>query len=293
MQRKIGIDQTTKDYKDYIDNLVRMCESEVVYGVGDGPAIGAAKYVASQCELPLIIVPTVLSTDAFLTNTTRVTDGGRTYYLPSKVPDLVITDMVVLCNAPSGMRVSGAAGVLSIGTAMWDWQEAERLGKNPANQRVSPHIIGLGKAILQALLDNAREIGRGTPKGLTVLLDLLCLEVQLCYLCGHDRFKVDSMHCFVHALGNRLTGYAVHSDLVGLGIMLMASLQSQGRQRYAYALDLLQTDYRCAADTRESIIDTLVGLSDCVRQHRLPYSVVTDLTIARALAEITLRTVLE
>ena len=176
-QRKIGIDQTTKDY---IDNLVRMCESEVVYkGVGDGPAIGAAKYVASQCELPLIIVPTVLSTDAFLTNTTRVTDGGRTYYLPSKVPDLVITDMVVLCNAPSGMRVSGAAGVLSIGTAMWDWQEAERLCKNPANQRVSPHIIGLGKAILQALLDNAREIGRGTPKGLTVLLDLLCLAVQL------------------------------------------------------------------------------------------------------------------
>ena len=75
--------------------------------------------------------------------------------------------------------------------------------------------------------------------------------------------------------------------------MLMALLQSQGWQRYAYALDLLQTDYRCAADTRESIIDTLVGLSDYVRQHRLPYSVVTDLTIARALAEITLRTVLE
>ena len=289
-KRTIYVDRATVDY---MDGLIPLCEGEVVYGVGGGLAIDAAKYVASKCEMPLIAVPTILSTDAFLTDATGVRVGGCVRYLSSKPPELVIVDIDVLRSAPPAMRASGAADVLSIATGMWDWQEAERLGKNPPDHHVTPQAIEIGKAILQTLLDNAREIGKGTPEGLTILLELLCMEVQLCYLCGHSRVEEGSEHHFVYALENRLTGHALHGDLVGLGILLMSSLQSQTWHRYRHALDCLNINYRPAAVTTEAIIDTLVSLFDYVHHHQLPYTIVAGLAITQDVAEATVAAVLD
>lgn len=284
--------------------LTETCEGEVVYGIGGGLAIDTAKYVAAAKALPLIAVPTLLSTDAFLTNATGVRENGCVHYLPSKAPDTVIVDMDVLCNAPAAMRASGAADVLSIATALWDWQEAEKMGANLSNQQLTPQAVDMASTLLQTLLDNAREIGRGTPTGLKLLLDLLCMEVQLCYQCGHSRVEEGSEHYFVYAIENHLTsaegnseitndGPLLHGELVGLGILLMAVLQSQPWTQYRHALECLQINYRPSAVTREAIAETLINLSDYVAQHQLPYTVATTLRITPDIAERTIQTVLD
>lgn len=284
--------------------LTEMCEGEVVYGIGGGLAIDTAKYVAAAKALPLVAVPTILSTDAFLTDATGVREDGCVHYLPSKAPDTVIVDIEVLCNAPAAMRASGAADVLSIATALWDWQEAEKMGVNPSNQRLTPHAVDMASTLLQTLLDNAREIGRGTPTGLKLLLDLLCMEVQLCYQCGHSRVEEGSEHYFVYAIENHLTsaegnsettngGPLLHGELVGLGILLMAVLQSQPWTQYRHALECLQINYRPSAVAREAIAETLINLSDYVAQHQLPYTVATTLRITPDIAERTIQTVLD
>ncbi len=292
----------------YMATLAEACEGEVIYGIGGGLAIDAAKYVASTNELPLVALPTILSTDAFLTDATGVRENGCVRYLSSKSPDTVIIDMDLLCNAPAPMRASGAADVLSIATAMWDWQEAEKMGENPPSQQITPQIIDIGATLLQTLLDNAREIGRGTPTGLKLLLDLLCMEVQLCYLCGHSRVEEGSEHHFVYAIENRLTsvkqastesahgndGTVLHGELVGLGILLMAALQSQPSwTQYRHALECLQINYRPLGLSTDAIAETLIGLSDYVTEHQLPYTVATTLRITPDIAERTIKTVLD
>ena len=65
---------------------------------------------------PLFAVPTVLPTDAFLTDATGVRINGCVRYLASQSPDLVLVDINLLCRAPTEMRTNGAADVLSIAT---------------------------------------------------------------------------------------------------------------------------------------------------------------------------------
>ena len=287
--------------------LTDACTGEVVYGIGGGLAIDTAKYVAAAKGIPLVALPTILSTDAFLTDATGVRENGCVHYLPSKAPDTVIIDMDVLCNAPAAMRASGAADVLSIATALWDWQEAEKMGANPSNQQLTPQAIGIASTLLQTLLDNAREIGSGTPTGLKLLLDLLCMEVQLCYQCGHSRVEEGSEHYFVYALENHLTppeeecsdtetlngDPLLHGELVGLGILLMAVLQSQPWTQYRHALECLQINYFPSTVARDAIAETLINLSDYVAQHQLPYTVATSLRITPDIAERTIQTILD
>ena len=279
--------------------LAEGCEGEVVYGIGGGLAMDTAKYVAAAKGLPLVAVPTILSTDAFLTNATGVRENGCVRYLPSKAPDTVIIDMEVLCDAPATMRASGAADVLSIATAMWDWQEAEKMGENPPEHQMTAQTLDIGTTLLQTLLDNARDIGRGTRTGMKLLLDLLCMEVQLCYLCGHSRVEEGSEHYFVYAIENHLTtglnngGPVLHGELVGLGILLMAALQSQPWAQYRHALDCLQINYRPPAVSTKAITTTLVNLSEYVAKHRLPYTIATALRITPDIAERTIQTVLD
>ena len=293
--------------KTYITALAEACEGEVVYGIGGGLAIDTAKYVAAVNGLPLVALPTILSTDAFLTDVTGVREGGCVRYLSSKAPDTVIVDMDILCNAPAEMRASGAADVLSIATAMWDWQEAEKMGENLPGQQITPQTIDIGSTLLQTLLDNAREIGHGTPTGLKLLLDLLCMEVQLCHLCGHSRVEEGSEHYFVYAIENHLTsaketgtenahgnrGTVLHGELVGLGILLMAALQSQPWTQYRHALECLQINYRPSVVSTDAIAETLINLSDYVAHHQLPYTIATTLRITPDIAERTIQTVLD
>ncbi len=299
----IYVDGNTKAY---MAMLAEACDGEVIYGIGGGLAIDTAKYIASAKALPLVALPTLLSTDAFLTDATGVRENGCVRYLASKAPDTVIIDMDLLCSAPVPMRATGAADVLSIATAMWDWQEAEKMGANPPSQQITPQIIDIGATLLQTLLDNVREIGRGTPTGLKLLLDLLCMEVQLCYLCGHSRVEEGSEHHFVYAIEKHLTsvkqtstestqtndGPVLHGELVGLGILLMAALQSQPSwMQYRHALECLQINYRPPGLSTDVIAETLIGLSGYVTEHQLPYTVATTLRITPDIAERTIKTV--
>jgi glycerol dehydrogenase-like iron-containing ADH family enzyme len=160
----------------------------------------------------------------------------------------------------------------------------------------------MGGTLLQTLLDNAREIGSGTPTGLKLLLDLLCMEVQLCYLCGHSRVEEGSEHHFVYAIENRLASIdsettngepLLHGELVGLGILLMAVLQSQPWTQYRHALECLQINYRPSAVAPDAIAETLIDLSDYVAQHQLPYTVAATLRITPDIADRTIQTILD
>ena len=248
---------------------------DVVYAIGGGLAVDAAKYIASRHNLPLVCLPTALSVDAFLTWASGYRHDGCVYYLETKPPDELIIDYEVLAAAPVTVRAAGICDTLSIATGLWDWRYAEEHGKNPPGMEHIPYIEATARAILQGSLDAAEAAGRGDPDGLRHLLHGLALEVQMCDLIGHSRPEEGSEHYFAYAVENVMGKGLPHGDLVGPGIVLLASIQGQDVRPLKQALQACQIPLNSIPD--DVIRQTLRQLPNYSRHHGLPYGIAHDL----------------
>lgn len=256
---------------------VNELESPVIYSIGGGLAVDAAKYIAKGLNLPLTCLPTALSVDAFLTWTSGVRHEGCVEYMETKSPERLIIDMDVLATAPENIRAAGICDVLSIATGLWDWELAAEKGENPEGMELVPWVADAAQAILDGALECAEAAGAGDPDAIKQLLDCLALEVQLCNQIGHSRPEEGSEHYFAYSVENLLGEGLPHGNLVGPGILLMAEFQDQDTSQLESALEACHIPLD---NIPEDLIGaTLSSLPGYVRKHELPYGIAHELKI--------------
>jgi glycerol-1-phosphate dehydrogenase [NAD(P)+] len=232
----IEVTEATTEYWDAIQSKIENHETEIVYAVGGGLTADAAKYFAVKLGLPLTVLPTALSVDAFMTATSGIRKDGCVYYIETKVPERLILDLGTIAKAPASIRAAGITDVMSIATGAWDWKFAHEQGKHPTGMEFIPWVYDNAQSILSGVLDCAEAAGRGDKEGLKTLYDCLAMEVQLCNQVGHARPEEGSEHYFAYAVENHMGHGLPHGDLVGPGIMIMSRLQGQATGRYEAAL---------------------------------------------------------
>jgi len=245
--------------------------AQVVYSVGGGLTADAAKYISVCLNLPLVVLPTALSVDAFLTSASGVRRDGCVQYIPTKVPEQLILDLDVIARAPVWIRAAGITDVLSIATGSWDWKFAHERRKNPAGMELIPWVYDNAQTILNGVFDCAEAAGRGDHQGLKSLFDCLAMEVQLCNQIGHARPEEGSEHYFAYCAEQYTGSGWPHGNLVGPGILLMAERQGQDLRPLEAALRA------CAIPLNrippEVVAHTLAELPDYCREHFLPYGI--------------------
>jgi len=232
----IEVTEATTAHWDDLQSKIENRKSEFVYAVGGGLVADAAKYLAVKLSLPLVVLPTALSVDAFLTAASGIRRDGCVYYIKTKVPENLILDLDIIAAAPAHIRAAGITDVMSIATGAWDWKFAHERGKNPPSMEFIPWVYDNAQSILKGALDCAEAAGRGDKDGLKTLYDCLAMEVQLCNQVGHARPEEGSEHYFAYAVENEMGHGLPHGDLVGPGILLMSKLQGQDASRYESAL---------------------------------------------------------
>jgi glycerol dehydrogenase len=109
--------------------LARAAGPEVIIGMGGGKTLDTAKAVAAELKLPVIIIPTVASSDAPCSALAVIytADGHfkRVVVFPFN-PDVVLVDTRIIAESPVRFLVAG------MGDALSTWFEAESCRKKYA-----------------------------------------------------------------------------------------------------------------------------------------------------------------
>ncbi|MDP4282539.1 MAG: glycerol dehydrogenase [Bacteroidota bacterium] len=96
-------------------------QTDIIIGMGGGKTIDTAKIVADRAGLPVIIVPTIASTDAPCSGCAVIySEEGEfeSVYYTKMNPQVVLVDTYIIANAPVRFLVAG------MGDALATWFEA-------------------------------------------------------------------------------------------------------------------------------------------------------------------------
>ena len=269
---------------EYLDQLVDQLPSvDTVFGVGGGVAIDAAKYVAWKRQCPLILVPTIVSVDAYVSPEIAVRYNGVVKYVAKLNPDKIIIDYKAIQSAPKNLNTAGAGDIYSITTALFDW----KLAHEKTGESYDERIAAEAQKARDRLVANADEIKNVTEKGIRVLVELHKEENRLQTLAGKSRPEEGSEHTFFYTIEHLTRRSFVHGQSVATGVFISSHYQRNDEDKVAHAMDSMGLVFRPReyGVSREEFIETLLSMKSYSEKATLPYSILDLVEITRADAE--------
>lgn len=138
-----------------IDRLKALAEGvDIIIGVGGGKTLDTAKAVADDLGLPVVIVPTLASSDApcsALSVIYTATGEFLRYHVTKRNPDVVLVDSTIVAHAPVRLLVAG------MGDALATWFEADSCATsraaNMSGYPGSATALSLARTCYETLLD--------------------------------------------------------------------------------------------------------------------------------------------
>jgi glycerol-1-phosphate dehydrogenase [NAD(P)+] len=283
--------EPNRNDKDFCEYLAANLPSpvQVIYVVGDGLAVDAAKIVARRNQKPLVIIPTAISSDKIFSPSSMVTENSMPKEVVVGPADEVVIDINVVRQAPPNQRASGIVDVLSIVTALRDWSYADQKKQTTPDTAMAPWATSIGAGLAAQAIKSAAAIGKGDQEALRMLVDLLAMTVQLDNLLGHQRLSHGIEHLFAEVV--KADNSVSHAERVGPGILIASALY--GKDAASMRAPLEAAGVRLDALKPDDIQAALKALPDYARQQKAPYCILNELQpnspeITQALSKSTL-----
>jgi glycerol-1-phosphate dehydrogenase [NAD(P)+] len=217
---------TTRDVLD-IEDQIKELKPQVLFGVGGGTIIDAAKISSGSQNIPFISVPTTVSHDGIASPLASIKGSGKPYSILAQAPLAIIADTDVIAQAPWRFVISGCGDVIAKFTAVKDW----KLAHLEQNEYYGEYAASLALMSAKLVMENAELIVYRRDEGLHVLLEALISCGVAMSIAGSSRPCSGSEHLFSHALDMINSHHAMHGEQCGVGSILTAYLYRANWQR--------------------------------------------------------------
>ena len=202
---------------------------DVIVGAGGGLAIDAAKAVAHELDSPLVIVPTIASTDASCSAAAVQHTNDNQFDRVIKLkrnPDVIIVDSKIIAEAPTRFFLAG------MGDALSTWFEAQTCSKSGATNSSGGIATATGLAVAKLAYDILLEHGLAAKlaveqNAVTPAVEMIIEVNTLLSSVGFENCGLAAAHSIAAGIG-ALKGAedCLHGELVGFSTIANLLLEN-------------------------------------------------------------------
>jgi len=285
--------------KSEIKRLVALMEAERcdgVIGIGGGKAMDTAKAVAYQRQVPVVIAPTIASSDAPCSALSVIyTDSGafEEYLLLPSNPDIVLVDTQVVANAPARLLVAG------IGDALATWFEARASASANATAMAGGQAtitaLAIAETCYRTLLAEGFKAKTAVERNVVTEAVERIVEANT-YLSGIG-FESGGLAA-AHSIHNGLTAVAdthsiYHGEKVSFGVLVQLVLENASLEEVEtvcgfcaeLGLPITLAELNITTDIEKKariVANAACAMGETI--HNMPFEVSPDLVYAAILA---------
>jgi glycerol-1-phosphate dehydrogenase [NAD(P)+] len=210
-----------------VEKQLKEQKPRVVFGVGGGTIIDAAKISSAGQNIPFISIPTTVSHDGVASPLASIKGSDKPYSVLAQAPMAIIADTEVISQAPWRFVVSGCGDIISKFTAVKDW----KLAYLEKGEYYGGYAASLALMSAKLVTENAELITQKKDEGLRVLLEALISCGVAMSIAGSSRPCSGSEHLFSHALDIINSHHAMHGEQCGVGAILTSFLHGSNWQQ--------------------------------------------------------------
>lgn len=193
---------------------------QAIVAVGGGLAIDYCKHISHVTQLPLVVVPTVLSNDGFCSPFSSLEANGKRKTIKTRIPSGVIVDTEIIRTSPRQFTYAGIGDLLCKGTSLFDW----KLAFKKTGEKYDDFAAILTKNALDSFA-NYPEKRLDNLEFLRIIASSLMLSGVVMEIAGSSRPASGSAHLISHAYDRIADRPSQHGIQVGVAAYGVSFLQ--------------------------------------------------------------------